>query len=451
MIRAGSIRGQLVGALAAGLLAAIVVATIATYLRAKEEANEIFDYQLKQMAASLTGIPLAAGGPPGAAPGSDELVVQVWDRDGVQVYLSRPERKLPQYAQLGFNTVDSTSGAWRVFSTLAGNQVVQVAQPMRVRRQLAASMALRTILPLVAVVPFLALLVWFAIARGLSPLTRVAAALGQRSSRSMEPLPETDLPAEVQPLVHALNGLLGRLDRALVSQRAFIADAAHELRTPLTAVHLQVQLAERAATDAERRAALATLKQGLERATHLVEQLLTLAREEPDVATRPLAPVDLAALARSVVGEQAAVAAARGVDLGVEHTDDAVVEGDAAGLRTLLSNLVDNALRYTPAGGRVDVAVERHARDAMLTVRDSGPGIPPAERGRVFDRFYRAPTAAAADQAGSGLGLAIVRRIAERHGADVTLGPGVPNISGEGLGVAVVFTAASPAPRPSAA
>jgi two-component system OmpR family sensor kinase len=131
------------------------------------------------------------------------------------------------------------------------------------------------------------------------------------------------------------------------------------------------------------------------------------------------------------------------VDLGVEHTDDAVVDGDAAGLRTLLSNLVDNALRYTPAGGRVDVAVERRASDAVLTVRDSGPGIPAAERGRVFGRFYRAPTAAAADQAGSGLGLAIVRRIADRHGADVTLGPGIRNSSGEGLGVAVAFTAAS--------
>jgi len=250
----------------------------------------------------------------------------------------------------------------------------------------------------------------------------------------------------VQPLVHALNGLLGRLERALVAQRAFIADAAHELRTPLTAVHLQAQLVERAATDDERRAAMQTLKRGLDRATHLVEQLLTLAREEPDVAIRPFAPVDLAALARSVVGEQAAIAAARGLDLGLERADPAVVEGDAAGLRTLLSNLVDNALRYTPRGGRVDVAVESQGTGAAIIVRDSGPGIPAAERNRVFDRFYRAPNAAAADLAGSGLGLAIVRRVAERHGADVALGTGIAEDGREGLGVTVLFPSARPRP-----
>jgi len=446
-----SIRAQLVGALAAGLAFGVVVAMIATYLRAKEEANEIFDYQLKQMAASLTGIPLAAGGPPGAAPGADEVVVQVWDRNGVQVYLSQPQRQLPQYAQLGFATVDTGSGAWRVFSTLAAGQVVQVAQPMSVRRELAASLALRTVLPLIAVVPFVALLVWFAIARGLAPLTRVATALGQRSSRSLEAVPETGLPAEVQPLVHALNGLLGRLQRALVAQREFIADAAHELRTPLTAVHLQLQLLERAATDEERRSAMQSLKDGLERAIHLVEQLLTLAREEPDVATRPFAPVDLALLAKSVVGEQAAIAEARGLDLGLERADPVVVDGDAAGLRTLLSNLVDNALRYTPRGGRVDVAVESRGTDAAITVRDSGPGIPAAERARVFDRFYRAPGGAAADVAGSGLGLAIVHRIAERHGAEVSLGTGIAEDGREGLGVTVLFPAARPhPPRPPA-
>ncbi|MEP7182092.1 MAG: ATP-binding protein [Betaproteobacteria bacterium] len=444
MTRTRSIRGQLVGALAAGLAVAVVVATIATYLRAKDEANGIFDYQLRQMAASLTGIPLAAGGPPGAAPGADALVVQVWDGNGVQVYLSEPQRQLPQYAQLGFNTVDTGSGAWRVFSTLAGGQVIQVAQPMSVRRELAASMALRTILPLVAVVPFLALVVWVSIARGLAPLTRVTAALGQRSSRSLDPLPEAGLPAEVEPLVAALNGLLGRLDRALASQRAFIADAAHELRTPLTAVHLQAQLVERADTDADRHAALATLTRGLLRVTHLVEQLLALAREEPDVAVRPFAPVDLAALARSVVGEYAPIASVSKHDLGLERFDTAVVDGDGDGLRTLLSNLIDNALRYTPAGGRVDVAVLRRGADVALSVRDSGPGIPAAERARVFDRFYRAPSATTTDLAGSGLGLAIVRRVADRHGAEISLGPGIVDGAREGLGVTVVFPAAPP-------
>jgi two-component system OmpR family sensor kinase len=425
-----SIRRELVVWISAGLLVAIAVAAVATYLRAREEANEIFDYQLKQMSASLTGVPLA-GSPPGTSPGSEALIVQVWDRDGVQVYLSQPQQPLPRDAQPGFNTVRTVAGEWRVFSTLAGNQIVQVAQPMSARRELAASMALRTIVPLLALVPFLVLLVWFGIARGLSPLERVAAALAERSPVALRPLNETGLPTEVVPLVHALNGLLDRLDRALDAQRTFIADAAHELRTPLTAVHLQAQLAERATTDAERSAALAELRAGLERATRLVEQLLTLAREEPGVSERPFAAVNVTEVAREVLAEYTPIAAARGVDLGLAQASgaaasDAFVDGDANALRTLVSNLVDNAVRHTPAGGRVDVAAQRDGADVVLTVRDSGPGISASERERVFDRFYRVPGEAAAGMTGSGLGLAIVKRIAERHGATVTLGPARP-------------------------
>ena len=443
-----SIRRALLSWLSGGLLVAVVVAAVATYVRAKEEANELFDYQLQQMASSLTGIPLLRGAPPGgtALAGAGALVVQVWDREGVQVYLSQPQGTLPRHARLGFTTVAGNDGDWRVFSTLARDQVVQVAQPMRVRAELAASMALRTIVPLLAVVPFLALLVWYAIGRGLRPLDRVADAVGRRTPLQLDPLDLHRLPREVVPLVDALNGLLGRLHHALDAQRAFIADAAHELRTPLTAVHLQAQLVERAANDAERHAALADLKAGLHRATHLVEQLLTLAREEPGMPHHSRAPINLATLATSVIRELVPLAAARDIDLGLtEPPGDAgpvVADGDAAGLRTLLVNLVDNAIRYTPVGGRIDIVVDRSEGRPALSVRDSGPGIAAAERGRVFDRFYRAPDTTAVN--GSGLGLAIVRRIADRHDAEVTLGPGLAGPRGEGLGVTVVF----PAPKP---
>jgi two-component system OmpR family sensor kinase len=442
-------RRELIGWLALGLVVAIVAAAIATYLRARDEANALFDYQLAQMASSVTGMPLSAGGPPGASPGSDALVVEIWNRDGVEVYLSQPQRRLPQYGQLGFNTVATDSGEWRVFTTIASDQVVQVAQPMNVRRELAASMALSTILPLIAVVPFLAVVVWFGIARGMAPLERLAVAVGRRSPRSLTPLSESSLPREVQPLVQALNGLLAQLDTALDAQRTFIADAAHELRTPLTAVHLQAQLAERAGNDTERAAALAELRAGLDRASHLVGQLLTLAREEPGVIDRPLVRVDLNDIARGVIADHVAQAAARDVDLGLAN-DDAVVpvtvNGDAASLRTLLSNLVDNAVRYTPPGGRVDVAVAADGNAALLSVHDSGPGIPPAEQTRVFDRFYRAP--GSADLPGSGLGLAIVARIAERHGATIALGPGIASHAGPGLSVTVRFPAAAGVPAP---
>jgi two-component system OmpR family sensor kinase len=444
-----SIRRQLLVWLLVGLLAAVAVAAAGTYLRAREEANALFDYQLQEMVASLTGAPFVAA-PAGLGDSNapnNALVVQIWDRNGVQLYLSQPQRVLPQHAQLGFTNLRTESGEWRVFSALTGSQVIQVAQPMRERRDLAASMALRTIVPLLAVLPVLGLLIWFIIARGLKPLERVAAAVGRRSPTQLEPLTERGLPGEVQPLVRALNGLLESLGQALAAQRTFIADAAHELRTPLTAVHLQAQLAERAATDAERRKALADLKAGLERATRLSEQLLTLARAEPGVAAgeRPPEPTDLNALAREVIEELAPLAAEKRIDLGLSEGGSATVRGDKEALRTLLSNLVDNALRYTPPGGRVDVAAAAESERIALVVRDNGPGIAPAERARVFDRFYRGqpaatPAAAGAGLRGSGLGLAIVKSIANRHGAAIELGPG---IDGKGLGVTLRFPTAA--------
>ena len=439
-----SIRRQLLVWLFAGLLLAIAVAAVGTYMRAREEANALFDYQLKEMAASLTDAPFAGVPPPTSAKGaaSDTLVVQIWDRNGVQVFMSQPRRVLPQHAQLGFTTIAADNGEWRVFSTLADGQVVQVAQPMSARRELAASLALRTIMPLLAVLPFLALLIWYTIARGLSPLDRVAADVARRSPRLLEPLSETGLPREVQPLVHALNGLLERLGQALAAQRSFIADAAHELRTPLTAVHLQAQLAERADTDAARSAALADLKGGLDRATRLSEQLLALAREDPEVADRPFVPIDLATIARIVVTDAAPLAVARNIDLGIEASAPAIMRGDSEALSTLVSNLVDNALRYTPSGGRVDVTVTPDHAGARMVIADTGPGIAPADRERIFDRFYRGSAAHAEGATrGSGLGLAIVKRIVERHHGQIVLGAGV---DGQGLRVTVSFAGPIP-------
>jgi two-component system, OmpR family, sensor kinase len=433
-----SIKKEMLVWLLLGLTLALIAATVGTYMRARDEANVLFDYQLKQVAASLTDAPFAAVSPDATAigPGSDALVVQIWDRTGVQLFLSQPRRMLPQNAQLGFTTISAESGQWRVFSTIAGGQVVQVAQPMRARSELAASLALHTILPLLVALPLLGALIWYTIARGLRPLDRLAAALGQRSPLLLEPLAEDTVPQEVKPLVGALNGLLGRLSHALDAQRSLIADAAHELRTPLTAVHLQAQLAERARTDAERTVALDDLKGGIDRATRLVEQLLTLAREEPGVTDAPRTSVDLPALARKVIAELAPLALAKNIDIGMNTPDAIAVEGDAAALTTLLSNLIDNAVRYTPPQGRIDVAVDRIGGRPTLAVRDSGPGIPLEERERVFDRFYRGATAGG--QRGSGLGLSIVRRIAARHGADVQLNAGLGNA---GLGVTVRFPA----------
>lgn len=416
-----SIRRKLLAWLLAAVLVAGLAAAWGVYRQARAELDEVFDYNLRQMALSLrNGSFGAAITSPEELATEFDFAIQIWNRDGVRLYFSRPDAVLPNRARLGYDNVETSSGTWRVFSIQERGTTIQVAQPMHIRNSLAAASALRTLLPFLLLLPLLGLLVWIAVGRELRPLESVARAVRQRGETALDPLPAERLPDEVSPLVYALNDLLQRLGRAWSVQRDFVADAAHELRTPLAALRLQMQLAERAGSDQERAEAFATLKGGLERATRVVEQLLTLARQEPDAAAPKREPVDLAGLARSVVGDRSPLAEAKGVDLGVAEAEALTVQGDADSLRIALSNLVDNALRHTPGGGRIDVGVRREADIAVLEVIDSGPGIPAQERERVFDRFYRR-SGAAEEGAGSGLGLAIVRGIAGRHGATITL------------------------------
>lgn len=443
-----SIRRRLLVGLLLTLVAALVLAGIAIFRQARTEANALFDFQLQQMALSLPAEPFSSV--PGDHNDAGGLVIQIWSRNGVELYYSHPRTPLPPRAELGFTTVQTPAGDWRVYAALVGDNVVQLAQPMVIRDSLAVSMALRTLLPLVIAMPILALLVWIVVGRGLQPLRRVTRALDARAPGALSALPEGGLPDEVRPLVRALNSLLGRLDEALVQQKAFVADAAHELRTPLAALQLQVQLLERAHTDGERAEAMRDLREGVRRASHLVAQLLTLARQEPDAARAAGAFVDLplTPLLQDVVAHHAALAVARGIDLGLDAPDTiaalARVHGDANALQTLFGNLVDNALKYTPNGGRIDVRLAS-ASPAVVEIEDTGPGIAPAERERVFDRFFRGgegESAKAGDvrAEGSGLGLAIVRNIAQAHGARVEL---LDAHSGHGLRVRVSFDAAA--------
>jgi two-component system OmpR family sensor kinase len=316
----------------------------------------------------------------------------------------------------------------------AARSVIQVAQPLAVRQQRAAQLAVQTLKPFALLLPVLLIDIWLAVGQALQPLQRLTAQVQARRTEVLEPLPPTPLPEEVQPLVAALNDLLGRLKASLERERAFMADAAHELRTPLTALHLQMGMLARASDESERAAAMETLSAGVQRAIRLVEQLLALARQEPR-ADAPRVAVPLAELARSCVAELVPLADARHIDLGLATAAEVSVRGDPEGLRTLVRNLVDNAVRYTPAGGRVDVRVEAGDAGARMSVSDNGPGIAPADRERVFDRFYR-PAGTATS--GSGLGLAIVRTIAAAHGASVALAAGA---DGQGLTVTVSFPA----------
>jgi two-component system OmpR family sensor kinase len=435
-----SIRRRLLVWLLGSAAVAVAAGAVSTYLVAREQANALADYQLQQMALSFRDHALASGLIPHEdEPGQGlEVLVQIWNQQGVRLYMSHPRSGIPDRAQLGFADVASREGRWRVYSVLVRDHVIQVAQPYAVRNRIAATVALRTAWPLVAVLPLLGLLIWFTVGRGLSPLERLARDVGRRSPEALEPLPEQGLPQEVRPLVQSLNDLLQRLERALQTQRAFVADAAHELRTPLTALRLQAQIAERAADQAERGEALGSLKQGVERASHLVQQLLTLAREEDLPANDAPVAVRLDELVRDVVAEYTPLAQSRGLDLGLARVEPVAAAGAAPALRTLLSNLIDNAVRYTPAPGRVDVAAFRDGARAALEVSDTGPGIPPAERDRVFDRFYRR-AGTAAD--GSGLGLAIVKQIVEHQRGTIAL-----EDAGDAGGLRVAVRLPLPAP-----
>ena len=346
---------------------------------------------------------------------SYDFVVQVWSLDGVRVYLSRPHTVLPQVTTLGFATENTREGRWRVFGVQAERRVIQVAQPMSVRQERAARLALETLKPFALLLPALALLIWLAVGWALKPLERLTALVKARRVDALDALPDARLPDEVQPLVTALNDLLERLRQALGRERAFMADAAHELRTPLTALHLQIGTLARAGDESERAAAMGNLSAGVQRAIRLIEQMLALARQEPR-SERSVGAVRLDELAREVVAELVPLADLRHIDLGVAAAAAVVVSGEADALRTLLRNLIDNAVRYTGDNGRVDVAVEALASAGRVTVSDDGPGIEPAERSRVFDRFYRHPGTL---EPGSGLGLAIVKTIADAHGASV--------------------------------
>jgi two-component system OmpR family sensor kinase len=419
-----SLRGRLLWFLLAAITIAAVAQASIAYRTALNDADQIFDYHMQQMALSLRSrVPLTSTETADAdtpISGNDDLVVQVWSPDGVRVFRSASHAHLPQRAVLGFSNVRANGTTYRIFSIQTDNQTVQVAQDLAVRRSMASNLALRTLGPIAVMMPILMLVVWWVVSGSLEPVARVRKQVASRQADDLSPVSEAGLPDEVRPLVQELNLLFGRVRTAFDAQQHFVADAAHELRTPLAALKLQVQSLERSDSPDATRVAVGRLTAGIERATRLVEQLLVLARQEASVAGgAPRQPVDIAGAARRAVAELAGVAAVKQIDLGLPRADSAAVEGQPDALMILLRNLIDNAIKYTPEGGTVDVSVVAENRSVTVTVEDSGPGIPPVERERVFDRFYRVP---GSDAKGSGLGLAIIKSIAERHGATLALG-----------------------------
>jgi two-component system sensor histidine kinase TctE len=312
----------------------------------------------------------------------------------------------------------------------AGRVLVQVAETLNKRKTMADEVLWAVIVPELILVVLAGFSVWIGVSRSLRPLEQLRDAVGNRSHRDLSPIQERRSPREVQPLVAAINGLMQRLNMVLNAQRHFIADAAHQLRTPLAGLTTQTELALRQTDPEAVRHALGQIHAGVERSNHLVQQLLSLARAEsgPDL-TMEFEPLDLNALARQETAEWVPRAVHKGIDLGYDGPERAVeIIGQAVLLREMLANILDNATRYCPEGGKITVHLANGDRPC-LSVEDNGPGIPLAERERVFERFHRVP---AHGESGSGLGLAIVREIARAHGARVWL-----DESGGGAGLRV--------------
>ncbi len=414
-----SIRVRLLASLLGLLALAALLMGAVTYRNVLGETEAIFDYQLQQMALSLRDQgEISAAQADSIADAQLDFVVQIWTVDGRSIYATRPHPSLPARALLGLATLQVEGRAWRTYSVATRERVIQVAQPVEIRQRLAARAAWRSVLPLLLMAPLAALVIWWLAARNLAPLARLAGELRSRDAQSLAPLASGDLPDELAPLALSLNALLERLRLSLDAQRDFVADAAHELRSPLTALKIQLELLRRADAAAEREAAREGIAAGIERASRLVEQLLALARTEPGAAAPTRERVDLAEVARRMVAETVPFAAARGIEFELSAPEPAFVVGDPVALGLLVRNLADNAARYSPADSRVEVGVGVEGGAVTLRVDDAGPGIPEAERQRVFDRFYRR---AEGGESGSGLGLAIVQSVARAHGAEVTL------------------------------
>jgi two-component system sensor histidine kinase QseC len=422
--RAASLRRRLLGLLVGGVGVAWIGIAIATYVDARVHTAGMLDAQLVEYSEVLGAIAHhEAFEIAGATTHHDPVYAQtctyqVFGLDGALLLRSHDAPNAALAPQEGFSDVRSAGVDWRAFRrTDADNGlVIIVAHDDAGREAMVRGLALRLVLPLLVGLPLLAAALWLAVTRALRPLDRLAREVGGREAGRLAPISAPDAPAEVMPLVAATNQLFARLEQSFENERRFTGDAAHELRTPLAALRTQAEVALTTASDERRRRALEQVVQGVERATGLLEQMLMLARLDAGEAPPAFGEVDLRATCSEAAMEARSLAAARDVDLVLDAEGEARIAGDAGMLLVLVRNLLANALRFAPDSGQVRLTLRGEGRTAVLQVEDSGPGVAPELRARIFDRFFRGPEGRGS---GSGLGLSIVRRVAELHGGSV--------------------------------
>jgi two-component system sensor histidine kinase QseC len=426
------------------LIALIWLGTAAvTYHDAREEFDEVLDGHLAQVAALLLVQAthdldeLETEHVPLLHKYARSVAFQVWDKERrLRLHSANAPQQALASRERGFSDSSIDGHRWRVFSTRdeSGELLIQVAERVSMRDELAQDIAGNLLQPLLFSLPLLAILLWVAVARGLQPLVTLTRAVEQRAPENLAALDASCAPREVKPLIERLNRLFTRISASLQQERRFTADAAHELRTPVAAIKAQAQVARAATTEAERSHALDNAILGCDRATHLIEQLLTLARVDTldsSVATA----CRIKNIAAEAIALLAPAALEKGVQLELLTEEEASVRGSPELLRVLLRNLLDNAIRHSPPGTVVQVNIGHEAGVTVLSVSDNGPGIPAEERDKVLERFYR-PLGTQAS--GSGLGLSIVKRIAEVHDAVLQMEAAS---AGKGLRVTLKFRA----------
>lgn len=441
LIMKPSIRRRLLVTLLTIITLVWLFTALSSYQETQHEIEELFDAQLAQSARTLLtvagheldeleGIPETTHihflpGDTGDEDGIEyeqKLAYQLWILPQNKLILRSfmaPETPLSPILS-GYSSEVINGQPWRVFSLhepKSGFQI-KMAESLEIRQELTDEITQRMAIPMLIALPLLALLIYLGIGRGLLPLQRLAHSIARREPGRLERVDTSNIPREIEPLVAALNQLFERVEGSMEHERRFTADAAHELRTPLAALKVQAQVALHSRDEAERTHALEQVVNGVVRASRLVEQLLTLARIDPETARGEFVEFALLPLAEEALAALEPFASEKQITLQLQCTSRPRLTGEAQSLAIALRNLTDNAIRYTPPGGTVEIRIEEGAETLQLCIADSGPGIPESERERIFNRFYRL---AGQQTEGSGLGFSIVQRIAELHQASVTL------------------------------
>jgi two-component system OmpR family sensor kinase len=398
------------------LIVVALLGTFGAYFLARQEPDTFLDDQLRQIAVYAgDGVGGAERVPGPALDPTDLMLVQVWDPSGRLLRSTIPEVDLPRQLATGFSDPIVAGAEWRTYTLIEDNRTVQVSQRAAVREELALDAALRVLIPSALLLPLSWIMVRWLVRRILRPIHVLADELSGRVPDSTAPLHTTDIPVEIAPLVEAMNSNLGRLGEVLSFQRRFISGAAHQLRTPLTALRLQVQNLKRCPRS-KAPEVLADLELGLKRMSTLTSQLLALARAEASPKTI-IEPTRLSDALAEAMANCLPAAQAKGIAVTSCCPEDLQVRAERHDLVMLISNLIDNAVRYTPERGRIEVDATSASGGVAVEIADSGPGIAEPMLVRVFDRFVRHTD----DPDGMGLGLSIVRAITDRIGAHIAL------------------------------